>query len=113
MVACVIPPGEVRMIDTNIMVIIPDGAYGRLASRSSHCLHGVFVQGGVIDSDYRGTIKVVFYNSSKEPYEFFAGDRIAQLLIEQLADTEAEELPVLAPELASTRGSGGFGSTGR
>lgn len=67
------------MISTGIIVQIPDGYYGRIAPRSGLALkNGIDVFAGVIDSDYRGELKVILYNSDKEnKYEYKKGDKIA------------------------------------
>ena len=97
-------------VSTGVSMAIPAGHYGRIAPRSGLAVkHGVMVGAGVIDSDYRGEIKVALATLNGV-YEFKKGDRIAQIIIE----------PVVTPELAqvdslddSERGDGGFGSTGK
>ncbi len=109
-----IAPGERKLIPTGIAIELLDRRSGGFVfPRSSvSSKHGVSLANcvGVIDSDYRGEIKVPLINHSDEPYIIRHGDRIAQLVI----------LPVLVPiyterdELGFTeRGEGGFGSTGR
>lgn len=108
-VSVVVPPCELEVVETGIAVAIPHSHYGRLAPRSSISKLRVFLEAGVIDEDYRGTIKVMLYNASNRPFTIEAGDRIAQLIIEAIAYPE----PVLCKSLPeTTRGSGGFGSTG-
>ena len=65
---------------------------------------------GVIDSDYRGELKVALYNQSGEPQTISAGERIAQLVIAPYLTASFEEATDLSD---SARGSGGFGSTGK
>lgn len=97
-------------VSTGVSMAIPAGHYGRIAPRSGLAVkHGVMVGAGVIDSDYRGEIKVALATLNGV-YEFKKGDRIAQVIIE----------PVVTPELTtvdslddSERGDGGFGSTGK
>ena len=97
-------------VSTGVSMAIPTGHYGRIAPRSGLSVkHGVMVGAGVIDSDYRGEIKVALATLNGV-YEFKKGDRIAQIIIE----------PVVTPELVqvdslddSERGDGGFGSTGK
>jgi len=67
----------------------------------------------VIDPDYTGTIKVVLYNSSKEDFYVGPYSRIAQLIIEKTVETEAEELDAMPTGIETSRGEGGFGSTGQ
>lgn len=100
-------------VHTGIAVEIPEGYYGDLRSRSSVCKTGLILSNGcgVIDADYRGEIKAVFYLTSHDgaaAYE--AGERCLQLLISPVPDVEFEE----ADELTVTlRGEGGYGSTGK
>lgn len=107
---CEIYPGEQRMVDTGVAVKIPAGYVGYVFNRSSQGKIGVQIPHsvGVIDSDYRGNIKVILKNTGEDPYQIKAGEtRIAQLVIS----------PVMLAEFVDTwndteRGSGGFGSTG-
>ena len=109
----VLPAGGEALIPTGIAAAIPEGCVGVLAVRSSMGIrHGVAMSNGigVIDSDYRGPLRVGLHNFRDTEYVVEPGDRIAQLLI----------LPVLRPELEvvcelseTARGAGGFGSTGR
>jgi dUTP pyrophosphatase len=104
-------PGERKTIRTGVSLEIPEGYYGRIAPRSGLASkQGIDVLAGVIDSSYRGEVKVVLLNTDKDnSFHGTKGDRIAQLIIERHFN-----LPfVLAEELSeSERGSGGFGSTG-
>jgi dUTP diphosphatase len=98
------------LVRTGLAVAIPEGFYGRLAPRSGLATkNGLDVLAGVIDSDYRGEIQCLLYNTSNEPVELPAETRICQLIIEKIITPD----PVLADDLTNTvRGSGGFGSTG-
>jgi dUTP pyrophosphatase len=107
-----IPPLSRAIISTGISIEIPAGYYGRIAPRSGLALkYGIDVLAGVVDSSYRGEIKVILYNTDKE--EIFSvrqGDKIAQMIIEKHYNFDLLE----TEDLSSTeRGSGGFGSTGR
>lgn len=95
---------------TGLAVAIPPGFYGRVAPRSGLAAkNGLDVLAGVIDSDYRGEICVVLYNTGDEPINLAAGSKICQLIIEQIITPEA----AWATDLDDTaRGAGGFGSTG-
>jgi dUTP pyrophosphatase len=103
-------PGEQALVDTGIAIKIPEGYAGFVFNRSSQGKLGVTIPHsvGVIDSDYRGTIKVILKNEGNEPYKIEAGvTRIAQLVI----------MPVILCNFRDTwndtqRGTGGFGSTG-
>ncbi|NBS80144.1 MAG: dUTP diphosphatase [Betaproteobacteria bacterium] len=103
-------PGETKLIDTGVAVKIPEGFAGFVFNRSGQgkkqiiLLNGV----GVIDSDYRGNIKVALKNISDDKYEINIGDRIAQLVI----------IPIITCDFVDSwndtkRGTGGFGSTGK
>jgi dUTP pyrophosphatase len=107
---CIVEPQERKVISTGICLEIPEGYYGRIAPRSGLAANrGMDVLAGVVDSSYRGEIKVVLYNSDKKiPFHIEGGDRIAQIIIEDHFNLEFEE-----SELSDTeRGAGGFGSTG-
>lgn len=106
-----IPPLSRLLVKTGISVAIPENFYGRIAPRSGLAnKNGIDVLAGVIDATYRGDIGVILYNTSKEThFEFKAGDRIAQLIIERCHAVEWEEVLVLDP---SVRGDKGFGSSG-
>ena len=99
----VVPASKVRMVDTHVSVTIPLDCYGRVAPRSSLAYRLIDVGGGVIDSDYKGTIWVVIYNFGTDDFVIKAGDRIAQLIIERI-------FAPLQASSTSTRGIGGFGS---
>ena len=104
--------GESVAIGTGIAMQIPEGYVGLVYARSGlACKSGLAPANkvGVIDSDYRGEIKVVLYNHSKEPHTVASGERIAQLVVAPFVRCEFEE-----GEIDSTqRGEGGFGSTGK
>lgn len=104
--------GESVAIGTGIAMQIPEGYVGLVYARSGlACKSGLAPANkvGVIDSDYRGEIKVVLYNHSKEPRTVASGERIAQLVVAPFVRCEFEE-----GEIDSTqRGEGGFGSTGK
>lgn len=107
----VIPPACQGIISTDIAVAIPEGFYGRLASRSSWAIgHNVHVVGGVIDQDYRGSIVVVLLNLGPSMVVINPGDRVAQLILERCAFAKPIE-QLRLPD--TTRGRGGFGSTDR
>jgi dUTP pyrophosphatase len=107
----VILPHTRSIISTGICIEIPEGYYGRVAPRSGLAAkNGIDVFAGVVDSSYRGEIKVILYNSDKQhPFIINEGDRIAQLIIEKHYNFLVEEYSDLSD---TARGSGGFGSTG-
>ncbi len=108
-----VSPNERKLIPTGIAVEIPVGTVGLVYSRSGLSLkHGIHMANdvGVIDSDYRGELKVPVHNRSDVTYTVNNGDRIAQLVITPILTPEIEE----TDELSETvRGEGGFGSTGK
>jgi dUTP pyrophosphatase len=106
-------PGERAMVPTGIAIALPDGHAAFVHPRSGLAIkHGLSMVNtpGTIDAGYRGEISVLLINHDpSEPIDIKRGDRIAQLIIqrvEHVAFIEAAELP------DSSRGSGGFGSTG-
>ena len=106
-------PGERLLVPTGIAVAIPPGHGGLVTPRSGLAArHGLSVVNGpgLIDSGYRGEIKVILVNLGTETFAFDRGERIAQLMIVPVPDVEYVEVSDL-PE--SARGLGGFGSTGR
>ena len=105
----VIPPGEQMLIDTGIGMKIPTGFAGFVGPRSSQRVKGITCWGdGIIDSTYRGNIKVVLANNGKSDYVIENGDRIAQIVIKRV------ELVGFVDTWNDTeRGTGGFGSTGK
>jgi dUTP pyrophosphatase len=106
-----IPPQEWRLIGTGLSIAIPNDCYARIAPRSGLAFkYGLFVNAGVIDSDYRGEIKVIIYNSSSNNYTIRKGDRIAQIIFERIFINEFTEVSDL--DETESRGSNGFGSTG-
>jgi dUTP pyrophosphatase len=109
--ALVIAPGERAAVPTGLRLSIPPGHVGLVWPRSGLALrHGIDTLAGVIDSDYRGELRVVLVNHGREPFAIASGDRVAQLLLQRV-----ERAAFVAGEsLDDTgRGQGGFGSTGR
>ena len=102
-------PKQRTMAKTGLSVAIPIGFYGRIAPRSGLASkHGLDVLAGVIDSDYRGEIRCLLYNTGDETIKLSAGSKICQLILEQIITPEA----AWATDLDETaRGAGGFGST--
>jgi dUTP pyrophosphatase len=105
-----IKPKQRVMARTGLAVAIPPGFYGRVAPRSGLAVKsGLDVLAGVIDSDYRGEIVCVLYNTGDQTIKLPAGSKICQLIIEQIITPDA----TWATDLDETaRGAGGFGSTG-
>ena len=106
-------PGETAFIDTGIVMEIPNGYVGLVYARSGlSCKQGLAPANkvGVIDSDYRGNIMVALYNQSNETRIVSEGDRIAQIIIQPV---EQLEFKVKGKLSDTTRGNGGFGSSGK
>jgi dUTP pyrophosphatase len=109
----VIPSGRWTAIPTGLALELPAGTEGQVRPRSGLAAqHGVTVLNapGTIDADYRGEVKVLLVNLGPEPFTVTRGMRIAQLVIGRTARARLVESAELA---ATTRGTGGFGSTGR
>ena len=110
--AVTIAPGARHAVATGLALAIPAGFELQVRPRSGLALkHGITVPNtpGTIDSDYRGELKVILINLGAEAFAIQRGDRVAQLVLApvvQAAWDEVEELD------ATTRGAGGFGSTG-
>ena len=106
-----IPAGKVvTKIRTGVAIAIPEGYVGLCWDKSGLAAnHGLKTMAGVIDSGYRGELLLTLYNSSDKDYNFKAGDKIMQLLIQPVARVEVVETNELSP---SQRADGGFGSTG-
>ena len=99
------------VINTGCQVALPGGHYGKIEGRSSLAIkHDVVAFGGVIDEDYRGTIHVKLFNHSKKNYHIKAGERIAQMIVQQYEAPRIESVGTLS---TTVRGTGGFGSTGK
>jgi len=103
-------PKQRATVRTGLAVAIPPGFYGRVAPRSGLAAkNGLDVLAGVIDSDYRGEICCVLYNTGDESITLPAGSKICQLVVEQIITPEAAWVNDLDE---TARGAGGFGSTG-
>ncbi|XP_074590049.1 uncharacterized protein LOC141845960 [Curcuma longa] len=87
-----IPPHTQAILRTGICVQIPKGMYGRIAPRSSAAAKGILINGGVIDCDYRGEVKVIVFNISNEVIHININDRIAQMIIEKIAILDIYEV---------------------
>lgn len=110
--AVTLAPGARAAVSTGLAVGIAPGWVGLVHPRSGLALrHGLTVVNapGTIDAGYRGELKVLLVNLGDEPVEIAPGDRIAQLLLQQVGRAEIVEVDQLDD---TTRGAGGFGSTG-
>ena len=105
----VLDPGERKTIGTGIAAELEEGYVVLIWDKSGVANSGIKTMGGVIDCHYRGEYKIIMFNTGKEPYEIKKGQKIAQALIQKVEQAEIQEVE----ELSNTsRGEGGFGSTG-
>ena len=108
-----IQPHETKMIGTGLAIEIPEGYFGGIFARSglsskeglrpANCV-------GVVDTDYRGEVKVALHNDGEVVREIKAGQKIAQLVVVPFLGVEFDEVEELSE---TVRGVGGFGSTGK
>jgi dUTP pyrophosphatase len=107
-------PGERALVPTGVSIALPSGYVALVHPRSGLAIkHGVTMVNapGTVDAGYRGELQVILINHDpKESVTFKRGDRIAQLVIQQVERAEFVEVENLP---GSGRGTGGFGSTGR
>lgn len=104
---------ERKLIPTGLYVELPKGTEAQIRPRSGMAYkHGISVLNspGTIDADYRGEIKVLAVNLSRETYQIEPGERLAQMVLARYEIIEWEEVEDLK---SSERGAGGFGSTGK
>jgi dUTP pyrophosphatase len=113
-----IPPKSFDTLNLGLSLIIPPGYYGQISPRSGLAAkNGISIGGGVIDSDYRGIVRVILFNHHPTyDFDVSPGMRIAQLIILPIPDIAftimSEEEQVQDGHLATSRGEHGFGSTG-
>ena len=109
-----LPPGGRAVVGTGLAVAVPEGYAAFVHPRSGLASrHGITVVNapGTVDAGYRGEIRVVLLNTDPaEPFTVRRGDRIAQLVVQPVAQARFLEVAELPP---TPRGEGGFGSTGR
>lgn len=106
-------PLQRTLVPTGLYMALPAGYEAQVRPRSGLAAkHGITVLNspGTIDADYRGEIKVILVNLSDQPFEIVPGERIAQMVIAAHEQAEWEEVEILDD---TTRGAGGFGSTGK
>ncbi len=106
-------PGEIKLIPTGLRVAIAPGYEIQVRPRSGLALkHGIIVVNspGTIDADYRGPVGVILGNLGKEPFVINRGERIAQLVVQEVLQAD---IKVVATLDDTARGEGGFGSTGK
>ena len=107
---CEISPGENRLVSTGVKIVVPEGCAGLVWDKSGIATkHHITTIAGVIDSNYRGELKIALTNLGKESYHIKKGEKIAQLVIQPVVSgtiTEVEEMDT------TERGEEGFGSSG-
>ncbi|HXK35196.1 MAG TPA: dUTP diphosphatase [Candidatus Paceibacterota bacterium] len=107
----IIKPNERAVIKTGLAMELPHGHAGLVWDKSGLAAkNGLKVLGGVVDCNYRGEVMVLIMNLSNKDYEAKKGEKIAQMLIQKVEHMEIEEVKELSD---TTRGAGGFGSTGK
>lgn len=115
-------PFERKLCSTDIHCILPKETFGKLEMRSSLALEkGLVIGGGVIDSDYRGEIKILLINTSSDEIELNRGERIAQLIVHKIFNGSAEmiefeseheiKIIITDDQDKQEKRKGGFGST--
>lgn len=106
----VLKPMEYDALATGISSEIPNDYFVSIRDRSSMAIKGIHVMGGVIDSGYRGEWKIIMINLSGSDYKIELGDKIAQGILQSAKQPKIEMVEDLSD---TSRGTGGFGSTGR
>ncbi len=109
----VLNPGEIRLIPTGLCIALPEGFEAQIRPRSGLALkHGITMLNtpGTIDADYRGEIGLIMINLGQAPFTINRGDRVAQMVINEVARARFIEVEDLEE---TDRSSGGFGSTGK
>lgn len=103
-----IVPGSHVIIPLDIAIEARQNTYAQIVTRSSFAIKGVTVLGGVIDSDYRGNIKVILQNNSKVPFQVTKAQRIAQMIINRI---HTPAIKIVDNLNTTARNKNGFGST--
>jgi dUTP pyrophosphatase len=103
-------PGEVKAISTGLEMAVPSGHVGLVWDKSGLSLEAVHRLAGVVDAGYRGEVRVVLANLGRRPFKISQGMKIAQMLIQPVQSVKVAEAETLEE---TSRGRGGFGSTGR
>ena len=105
-----IQPHERTLIPTGIAMAIPAGYVGLIWDKSGIASkYGIKTMAGVIDASYRGEVKILVHNLSPTTYTFEKGTKVAQMLIQRVEQKKLIEVEELDD---TSRGEGGFGSTG-
>ena len=110
-VCVIVPAKEWVAIPTGIAMEIPENCYARVAPRSGLAFHhGLMINAGVIDSDYRGEVKVIMYNPGTAAYHVAAGDKIAQLIFERIYAPSSLFVVVSDPNMSPDQEPGAYSS---
>ena len=104
-----INPGQTAAVPTGLQMAIPSGYVGLIWDKSGIALAGVHRLAGVVDAGYRGEVLVVLTNLGSQPFVINTGMKIAQMLIQPVQTVDIVEVDSLDQ---TSRGQGGFGSTG-
>jgi len=105
-----IPPYGQALVESGVKMIIPDGYAGLIWDKSGLAKEGITTMGGVIDSNYRGEIKIIVKNLSEEMFNIIPGQKIAQILIQKITNFEISEEKITN---STVREANGFGSSGK
>ncbi|MDP2944216.1 MAG: dUTP diphosphatase, partial [bacterium] len=105
-----IPPYGQDLVGSGVKMVIPEGYVGLIWDKSGLAFRGIKMMGGVIDSNYRGEIKMVVKNLSEDDFNIIPGQKIAQILIQPVLDLEISEEPIIDE---TERQASGFGSSGQ
>ena len=111
--AATLAPGGRALIPTGLHIEISDGYVGLIKDRSSMAVAGIHTMAGVIDSSYRGELKILLLNTNPIDYVVKTGQKIAQLIVVPYHANPIEVVDLLAHLTVSDRGQDGFGSTGQ
>lgn len=109
---CEIAPMEYRKVGTGLIMELPKGTEGQVRTKSGIAFNnGVFVLNtpGTVDENYRGEVGVILYNLGKQPFVIKKGQKIAQLVINEICYCKTKQVQSMSD---TSRGDKGFGSTG-
>ena len=107
-----VEPRKRVLVESGLYLEIPSGYVGLVKDRSSVAAAGLHTLAGVVDSAYRGELKILMVNLADEDIQIRAGQKIAQLLVMPIYSAPVEIVDSLEDLSSSERGTGGFGSTG-
>ncbi|KAG6519999.1 hypothetical protein ZIOFF_017028 [Zingiber officinale] len=105
-----IPARDKSLLSTGLCIQIPKNTYARIAPRSSATIKGIMIMGGVIDSDYRGEVKILAFNTTNKDIFLSKQECIAQIILERISTPTVKEVEDLE---GTSRGNKRFGSTTR